>query len=433
MRAFLKTSGLKILTHTALLLTGIAWNIAVQAGELGDLLQATLQHPQVRAAASQSGAAQAQLDAAGGRYFGSAALSAGWHQYEDRRVVGVFTPTTPGVPLISDNISQTGLTYSLPVDVFGVIAANRERARHDLAAAELLARQQTLLKLHQAASAYATLQALLKQREALAFYRRRVAATHQRILREVGLGKTAGVEARYAESELARVAADEAQLDGALVQAQADLAEASGHEKVLPDHAEIHVPAWEGVAADATLPAQIALARREAARAQADEGRQALYPALSLDANYFRNAGGGDHRDTWALGGVISLPLGVSQYKQAQAQRLNAQAASEQNEAAARDSERQLASLHAAYDAAVADAKAMEKEVAYRDQVAAVQREMQRLGNQTLENLFRHERDLLDARYRLAQARARAAVAWSAVQVLAGLPTETYIARMDAK
>ena len=433
MRAFLKTSGLKILTHTALLLTGIAWNIAVQAGELGDLLQATLQHPQVRAAASQSGAAQAQLEAAGGRYFGSAALSAGWHQYEDRRVVGVFTPTTPGVPLISDNISQTGLTYSLPVDVFGVIAANRERARHDLAAAELLARQQTLLKLHQTASAYATLQALLKQREALAFYRQRVAATHQRILREVELGKTAGVEARYAESELARVAADEAQLDGALVQAQADLAEASGREKVLPDHAEIHVPAWEGVAADATLSAQIALARREAARAQADEGRQALYPALSLDANYFRNAGGGDHRDTWALGGVISLPLGVSQYKQAQAQRLNAQAASEQNEAAARDSERQLASLHAAYDAAVADAKAMEKEVAYRDQVAAVQREMQRLGSQTLENLFRHERDLLDARYRLAQARARAAVAWSAVQVLAGLPTETYIARMDAK
>ncbi len=433
MRSLAKTSALKRLVCPALLLTGIAWNIAVQAGELGDLLQATLQHPQVRAAASQSGAAQAQMDAAGGRYFGSAALSAGWHQYEDRRVVGVFTPTTPGVPLISDNISQTGLTYSLPVDVFGVIAANRDRARHDLAAAELLARQQTLLKLHQTASAYATLQALLKQREALAFYRQRVAATHQRILREVGLGKTAGVEARYAEIELARVAADKSQLDGALVQAQADLAEASGREKVLPDHAEIHVPAWEGVAADATLPAQIALARREAARAQADEGRQALYPALSLDASYFRNAGGGDHRDTWALGGVISLPLGVSQYKQAQAQRLNAQAASEQNEAAARDSERQLASLHAAYEAAVADAKAMEKEVAYRDQVAAVQREMQRLGSQTLENLFRHERDLLDARYRLAQARARAAVAWSAVQVLAGLPTETYIARMDAK
>lgn len=433
MHSLLKVSGLKILTYTAFLLTGMAWNIAVQAGELGDLLQATLQHPQVRAAASQSGAAQAQLEAAGGRYFGSAALSAGWHQYEDRRVVGVFTPTTPGIPLISDKSSQTGLTYSLPVDVFGVIAANRERAKHDLAAAELLARQQTLLKLHQTASAYATLQALLKQREALAFYRQRVAATHQRILREVELGKTAGVEARYAESELARVAADEAQLDGALVQAQADLAEASGREKVLPDHAEIRVPAWEGVATDATLPAQIALARREAARAQADEGRQALYPALSLDANYFRNAGGGDHRDTWALGGVISLPLGVSQYKQAQAQRLNAQAAREQSEAAARDSERQLASLHAAYDAAMADARAMEKEVAYRDQVAAVQREMQRLGSQTLENLFRHERDLLDARYRLAQARARAAVAWSAVQVLAGLPTETYIARMDAK
>jgi len=130
---------------------------------------------------------------------------------------------------------------------------------------------------------------------------------------------------------------------------------------------------------------------------------------------------------------VVSLPLGATQYRQADAQRLNARAAAEQSEAAARDSTRQLANLRAAYDAAAADALAVDKEAAYREQVAAVQREMQRLGSQTLENLFRHERDLLDARFRLAQARARAGAAWSAAQVLTGLPTENYIARMDAK
>lgn len=406
---------------------------AGELGELGDLLQSALQHPLARAVASQAEAARAQKDAATGRYFGSAALSAGWHNYEGQRVVGVYTPGAPGAPLTSDRIGQAGLTYSLPVDLFGVIAANRERAQHDLDAAELLARQQTLLKLHQAASAYLTLQALLKQREALALYRQRVEATHGRIKKEVELGKAAGVDARYAESELARLAADEAVLNGALTQAQADLEEAGSREKFLPTRTDIPVPAWENAAPDATLPARIAQARREAARAQAEENRQSLLPALSLDANYFRNAGGGDTRDTWAVGGVVSLPLGVTPYRQAEAQRLNARAAAEQSEAAARDSARQLANLRAAYDAAIADASAMEKEAAYREQVAAVQREMQRLGSQTLENLFSHERNLLDARYRLAQARARAGVAWSAAQVLAGLPTENYIARMDAK
>lgn len=405
----------------------------VQAGELGDLLQATLLHPQARAAASQAEAARAQKDAATGRYFGSASLSAGWHNYEGQRVVGVYTPGTPGAPLISDRISQAGLAYSLPVDLFGVIAANRERAQHDLDAAELVARQQTLLKLHQTTSAYLNLQALLKQREALAVYRQRVEATHSRIKKEVDLGKTAGVDARYAESELARLVADEAVLSGALVQAQADLEEAGGREKFLPTRGDIHVPAWEDVTPDATLPAQIAQARSEAARALADESRRELLPALSLDANVFRNVGGGDHRDTWAVGGVVSLPLGVTQYRKADAQRLNARAAAEQSEGAARDSRRQLANLRATYDAAAADALAMEKEATYREQVAAVQREMQRLGSQTLENLFRHERDLLDARFRLAQTKARAGATWSAVQVLTGLPTKNYIARMDAK
>lgn len=427
---------MKVGLKRLLALAGVAVllpSLPVRAGELGDLLQEALQHPQVRAAASQSDAARAQKEAATGRYFGSAALSAGWHNYEGQRVVGVFTPGTPAVPLIADRISQAGLAYSLPVDIFGVIAANRERAQYDLTAAELLARQQTLLKLHQTAVAYLNLQALLKQREALAVYRKRVAATHQRIRKEVELGKAAGVDARYAESELARLAADEAQLNGALVQAQADLAEASGRDKFLPSRAEIHVPAWEDARADGTLPARIAQARRESARAQAEENRQALLPSLSLDANYFRNAGGGDYRDTWAVGGVISLPLGVSQYKQADAQRLIAQSAAEQSDAAARDSARQLSSLRAAYDAADADSSAMEKEVAYREQVAAVQREMQRLGNQTLENLFQHERNLLDARFRLAQAQARAGTAWSGAQVLTGLPTDAYISGMDAK
>ena len=408
-------------------------SLAGHAGELGELLQAALQHPQSRAAEIQSEAARAQQSAASGRYFGSAVLSAGWHEYEAQRVVGVYTPTTLPPPLIARDISQLGVSYSLPIDLAGVIAAARERARNDLAGAELAARQQTLLKLHQAGSAYHTLLAAEYQEDALARTRQRVEATHARILKEVELGHTAGVEARFAASELMRLAADSAALYGAIAQARADLAEAVGHPVSMPARQAAVIPAWEEIAPAATLPARLAEAKRDAARAQADESRRALYPALSLDANYFHNQGGGDSRDTWAVGGVVSLPLGVSQYREADARRLGAQAAGEQHKAALREAERQFATLHAAYDAAVADVRALEKEAEYREEVAAVQREMQRLGSQTLENLFRHERDLLDARYRLAQAKARAIAAWSAAQVLAGVPAATYIARMDAQ
>ena len=417
---------------SAAFLLAITLGTGASAGELGDLLFKALQHPQLRAAAQQTEAAQALQDAASGRYFGSAVLSAGWHRYEDKRIVGIYTPGTAMLPLSANSMAQMGVNYSLPVDVFGVIAANQERARNDLRASELLGRQQTLLKLHQAANAYLTLQSLLQQRKALDLSRQRVEATYQRVRKEFELGKAAGVDARYAESELARLNADEAVLGGAVAQAQADFAEATGHPQFLPNTPQIHLPRWEN-SADMTLPVKIAEAKQQSAQAQAEESHRALLPSFTLDANYFRNSVlGGDHRDTWGMGGVFTLPLGVSQYRQASAQKLVAAAAVEQSAAAQRDSERQLASLRAAYESGLADAAAMEKEVAYREEVAHVQQKMQQLGNQTLENLFRHERDLLDARYRLALAKARAAAAWSAAQVIIGLPTDTYIAQMDA-
>lgn len=421
-------------TRLVALLAGVGLPSLAMAGELSDLLGGVLQHPQIKAASRQTEAAQAVQKAAFGRYFGTATLLAGWHRYEDKRVVGVFTPGQTAPALTSDKIAQTGVAYSLPVDVFGVIAANRERAQHDQRAAELLGRQQTLLKLHQAASAYLTLQSLLRQQGALQQSRKRVEATHLRVKKEFELGKTAGVDAKYAESEVARLKADEAVLNGALAQAQADLAEATGQNKFLPSPAiPIRVPPWE-MGTEDTLPVQIAEAKQASAQAQAAESRRALLPSFTLDASYFRNSiPGGDNRDTWVVGGVVSLPLAVSQYRLASAQRLSAAAASEQSEAARRDAERQLASLQAAYESSLADASSIEAEVAYREEVVQVEQNMQRLGNQTLENLFQHERDLLDARYRSAQARARAAVAWSAAQIIIGLPADLYIARMESK
>lgn len=257
-------------------------------------------------------------------------------------------------------------------------------------------------------------------------------ASHDRLVNEVRLGKTAAVEAKNAESELARLRAEEAALAGRVAEAHASLVEACGRE---PAHAvaDITVPAWTQAAPEATLPARLAEARAEAATAQAREARRALYPRLDLVADYTEHFGAGTNRDTWSAGMVASLPLGTTPYRSAEAQKLAAEAAGSGREAARRESERQLATLKAAYDAALADADAVAQEIAWREDVVRVQNEMARLGSQTLENLFRHERDLLDARSRHAEARARAAAAWSAAQVILGTPPQTYIASLDTK
>lgn len=407
--------------------------LVAQAGPLADALTATLAHPQAQAARLQAEAARGEQSAIAGRLWGQASLNAGWRRYEGPRVVGYYAPGSGPLPPVDNDIAMAGLTYSLPVDLFGAIAAARERAGNDTQAAEFVARQQTLSKLHQTATAWLGLQALAEREAALRAYRQRVEATHDRIQAEVRLGKTAAIEARNAQSELARLHAEEAALAGRVQEMRASLREASGSEPSVPIAGEIVVPAWEAIAAETALPVNLAASRSRAARAQALESKRALYPSLNLVGDYTVNWGGGAHRDTWSLGVVASLPLGATPYRQAEARRLAAEAAGASQEAARRETERQIASLKIAYDAALADAAAVEREIEYRREVVRVQNEMVRLGSQTLENLFRHERDLLDAVSRRAEARARAALAWSAAQTLAGMDSAAYISRLDPK
>jgi outer membrane protein TolC len=155
---------------------GLVPEFAATAGELGELLHEASLHPQVQLAKTQVLAAQAQQDAASGRYLGSGALTGGVRKYEGLRTIGSYAPGTQPLPPLSDRLGVAGVSYSLPVDLFSAIKAGNERARHDLHAADLLERQQTLLKLHQTASAFITLQALLKQREALRISRLRIEA-----------------------------------------------------------------------------------------------------------------------------------------------------------------------------------------------------------------------------------------------------------------
>lgn len=94
------------------------------ASELTDLLQRTLDNPSIAARTGQTEAARHDVDAADLRYFGHASLFASRTRFEDARVVGIFTPGLTPFPVpVAQDINQYAVTYTLPVDVFGVIAA----------------------------------------------------------------------------------------------------------------------------------------------------------------------------------------------------------------------------------------------------------------------------------------------------------------------
>jgi outer membrane protein TolC len=293
----------------------------------------------------------------------------------------------------------------------------------------LVVRQKTLLKLHQVTTAVVGLRTLESQREAIAAARRRMASTRQRVGKEVELGRAPGITSKYVESELARLGADEASLAGQVAQAQAELAEVTGREQFVPQERDVRVPPWQ--VASGTLPQRLAEAELRGAQVQFEEAQRELRPSLALGTGVGRGIAHGDHRDTWQVGVTLSMPFSASRAKEADSLALKAQAADVRREAVAREVQRQLAVLRAEYDAANSEAIGLEAEVDYREQVNLVEHEMHKLGNQTLENAFQHERDLLDARYRLSRARARAVTAWSLAQTIAGESSESYISQAD--
>ena len=381
-----------------------------QAGDLGDLLRASLDHPRAAARAEDVAAADADLKAAAARYYGQGSLVAGLSRYEHPRLVGIYTPGVDVGPAdTSRNIARAGVIYSLPVDVFGVVAKARERAAGNLQAARLAAAQDRLGRLHQTAATWFRLQALARQSEALGKLKASVTAFRDRLVKEVALGKSARVSQRLAESEYQRVLADEAQLNAQVDTALAELEEASGASR-RPGDSNIPLPAWREVILAETLPVKLAATRASSARARADAD----------------NA-------VWEAGVQLAVPLTPSGWRQSDAEAARARVAEDERRAAERETAKQLASLKAAYISARATVAALESESTYRTEVVTVEREKTRLGAQTLENLLRTERDLLDAEYRLASSRAQAAYAWSATQVLAGTPETEYIETLERK
>lgn len=400
-----------------------------QATPLVEVLQAARQHPSVRARQAQAQAAQLDVDAAGRRYLGRGNLMVDQTHYDDQRIVGAFYPGQPSPVRLDDSITRYGISYSVPIDLFGVIDAARARALANQGSTQLQLQQEVLLRQHQALAAYVRQQASLAQRSALMVQRERLQTALTRIRQELALGRAAGLDVKLAESDMARLQADEARLQGVLGDTRAELIDATGHNHAV-EPGVAAAPPWPDSVTDQALPVQLAQRRSEALQQAALEAQRSQRPALNLGADYLRNRGGQGDIPTWSVGLRLTWPLDASALLHAQAEATRAQAAQDDAAASQQAAKRQLQSLHSAYDSAQADAQAIVQEVVARDAVLQVQQQKWQLGAQTFENLLRQRRDLLDAQYRLADAQARAVLAWSSAQVLLGAEPEQYIAQI---
>jgi len=403
------------------------------ASELTDLLQRTLDNPSIAARTGQAESARHDVGAADLRYFGHASLFASRTRFEDARVVGIFTPGVTPLPVpVAQDINQYGVTYTLPVDVFGVIAAERAQARAGRQSAELLARQETLLRLHQTLSAYVRLQALAQQVAALATQKQQMDANARRIRAEVKLGSAAGLDLSLVQSDLARLNAQQTVLDGNRRAALASLQAAAGTSTAALTAAMV-VPHLLQAEAQASLPVALARVQSKAADAAADNAKRSLLPVFAVNAQYAQYSGADVNRDAWSVGVNMTLPLDAAAFRSESAAVARAQAAADQVRAAQNDSVAQITALEAGYQMALANAQALTTEIEHRTQVVTIEREKWRLGASTMEDLLRQERDRLDAQFQLADAEAQAALAWSSIQVLQGTAPGIYIQAWDTK
>ena len=431
-RSIMRQSGLR---HTVLyVLIGLGLTGAAQANELTDLLLHTLANPAISARDSQLQAATLDASAANMRYFGQAGVFAGQYHYDSPRVVGIFVPgVTPLPAAVSENITQYGVNYHLPVDVFGVIAAERQQAQAGKATAQLLARQEILLRLHQTLSAYVRLQALAIQSLALKAEQKQLEAYANRVREEIKLGRTARLDLSLVQSDLARLAAQQAVFDGNQRAALAALkASANASDPVIS--ARIAVPALHNTEAQASLPVLLAKEQAELSDAAALKTHRSLFPAISLDSQYASFNGSGvatQPHNIWSIGLNMNIPIDPAAIKSADAAARRALAAKNQLQAVETDTLAQIATLEANYQASEGNASALAIEAQHRQEVVTIEREKWQLGASTTEALLYQERNLLDVEYACADARAQAATAWSGMQTLLGAPYADYIHSLE--
>lgn len=419
-----------------IVLFGIGLTEPAQASDLTDLLQHTLDNPGITASKLQSQAATEDASAANMRYLGQASVFAGQYRYDSPRIVGVFAPGVTPLPVpVSRGITQFGVNYHLPVDLFGVIAAERKQAQAHRITAQLLYRQESLFRLHQTLAAYVRLQVLAAQALALKTEQMQLEDYASRVREEVKLGRTAKLDLSLVQSELAGLAAQQSVFEGNQHAALAAL-KASANVADPAISTTIDVPAIQIANVQASLPVLLAKEREHSADAAAQKSHRSLFPAISLDSQYTGFNGAGlvsQPHNVWMVGLNINIPLDPTALKIASATEQRAQAARDQSRAVQADTLSQISILKANYLSAVGNAKALASEVTHRLDVVGIEQEKWQLGAATMETLLYQERNLLDAQYALADSRAQATTAWSGMQLLLGTTPTQYINSLDTQ
>lgn len=433
-------SGVRDSSHdrvrTLLLLSLMAATLAparVLAGVPDAWFAKALGHPAVAAAAGRVEAATAAEDAARWAWAGSGQAFVEELHSNDQRFVGMMTPQAFANPTFSDDLTTYGVRYSLPIDLWGVIAATRRAADADRRMAELALRQQQLMRLHQVTAAYATLLVIREQQATLKTQAERTEQTLVRVQRQIDNGDAATADLRLAQAEQARVQAGSEQLAAQQASAMAALddaigagSDADGTTRIAADATLPTVPAWPQLDADSALAVSLADATAQSARAQADQARRSLYPSLSASGDYQRFDDGSALPEAWSVGARISIPIDPAGWKRAGSARVRADAAVDDVAAARRELQRQWTDLQGRYKAALAELSAVESERAALAEVVQVRTELHRVGMISAEDLLRQQRDLLQAESSQAQLRAQALIAWSSAAVLSGMEPQVY-------
>jgi len=420
--------------HTVLgIVLGAGIAASAPASTLTDLLRQTLDNPGIAGRTLQLEAATDDASGATLRYAGQASVFAGRNHFDSARVVGIFTPGVSSLPApVAQDITQYGIGYHLPVDVFGVIAAERELATANQSIAQLLLRQETLLRLHQTLTAYVRLQALAAQAEALQTRQQQLDLYARRIQEEVELGRTAQVNLSLVQSDLARLTAQQRILEGnrraalAMMKASADATEVALDPVLM-------VPPMQSAAAQTSLPVAVAREQQGIAEAAAQRTRRSLLPSFSVDGQYTNYRGAGMAPHAWAVGLNMNLPLDPGRLRGSSAAMQRAAATKDLAQAVEADTLAQIATLEANYQAAVGNADALDAEIGHRRAIVLVEREKWQLGAGTTEALLYQERLLLETENAATDARAQAATAWSGMQLLLGTPAAQYIESLESK
>jgi outer membrane protein TolC len=283
---------------------------------LGELLhQVEQQSPQLRGADAQAEAARSGVSIAKSQYWGHAELfGKSTHYNQDRLVNPLAYPPVLKRNLFDKNSYLYGASFTLPVDVNGVIGSRVRVQKHQQSAAQQRIAQTRLALFSQTVNLYRGLQQLAGVKKALN-EQRKALQKHQKITQTaVRVGRVAKVELYRIEAEIKSVEGQLAGLRGNESRLRANLA-ALLNKPVFDDAVtiltELPPDTASAYPSDSTLsnrPDLQAASSIQDAEAEGVKGaKREWLPSFSLQAETLHNQGfTAPALNSWSISGQLA-------------------------------------------------------------------------------------------------------------------------------